>query len=128
MRMRYTWYHTNRRPASTGTERHHRQVNTYTVRASGEIAGNLLYAISKLANIRKSDGVYKVLGIQYAQYIKGEIDYTIKHAFTSRNSLSLHAGFGIGYTYGNSRMIPFEKRFYAVGANSVRGWSVRTLG
>lgn len=128
MRMGYTWYHTNRRPASSGPERHTRQVNTYTVRASGEIAGNLLYAISRLCGIHKSDGVYKVLGVQYAQYIKGEIDYTINHAFTSRNSLSFHAGFGIGYPYGNSKMIPFEKRFYAGGANGVRGWSVRTLG
>ncbi len=128
MRMGYTWYHTNRRPASSGPERHSRQVNTYTVRASGEIAGNLLYAISKIAGQKKSDGAYKIFGIQYAQYVKGEIDYTINHAFSSRNSISFHAGFGIGYPYGNSSMIPFEKRFYAGGANGVRGWSVRTLG
>lgn len=128
MRMGYTWYHTNRRPASTGPERHERQINTYTVRASGEVAGNVLWAISKLSKQHKSDGAYKVFGIQYAQYIKGEIDYTINHAFSTRNSLSFHAGFGIGYPYGNSKMIPFEKRFYAGGANGVRGWNVRTLG
>ena len=29
---------------------------------------------------------------------------------------------------GNSSVVPFEKRFYAGGANSVRGWGVRTLG
>lgn len=128
MRMGYTWYHTNRRPASSGPERHERQTNTYTVRASGEIAGNVLYAISKAAGLKKSNGAYKVFGTQFAQYVKGEIDYTINHAFSTRNSLSFHAGFGIGYPYGNSTMIPFEKRFYAGGANGVRGWSVRTLG
>ena len=128
MRMGYTWQHTNKRPASTSLVRQQRQVNTYTVRASGEIAGNLLYGISSLIGQKKSNGAYKIFGIQYAQYVKGEIDYTINHAFSSRNSLSFHTGFGIGYPYGNSSMIPFEKRFYAGGANGVRGWSVRTLG
>ena len=128
MRMGYTWYHTNRRPASSGPERHQRQINTYTVRASGEIAGNLLYAISSVAKLKKYGGAYKIFGTQFAQYIKGEIDYTINHAFSQNNSISFHAGFGIGYPYGNSKMIPFEKRFYAGGANGVRGWSVRTLG
>ena len=48
--------------------------------------------------------------------------------FDSRSSLAFHVGFGVGVPYGNSRMLPFEKRFYAGGANGVRGWSVRTLG
>ena len=56
------------------------------------------------------------------------MDYTIAHNFTPRHSLAFHAGFGIGVPYGNSRVLPFEKRFYAGGANGVRGWSVRTLG
>jgi outer membrane protein assembly factor BamA len=37
-------------------------------------------------------------------------------------------GFGVAYPYGNSTILPFEKRFFSGGANSVRGWSVRTLG
>lgn len=130
MRTGYTWYHTNRRPATTNTGlfRLPPQVNTYTWRASVETAGNILYAISNLAGQKKSDGAYKVFSIPYAQYVKGEIDYTINHSFSDRNSISFHAGFGVGYPYGNTSMIPFEKRFYAGGANSVRGWSVRSLG
>ena len=42
--------------------------------------------------------------------------------------MAFHVGAGIVYPYGNSDMVPFEKRYYSGGANSVRGWSVRTLG
>lgn len=130
MRTGYTWYHTNKRPATMGNELYRlpRQINTYTWRASVETAGNLLWAISEIAGVKKRNGAYKIFSIPFAQYIKGEIDYTINHAFSDRNSISFHAGGGIGYPYGNAKMIPFEKRFYAGGANSVRGWSVRTLG
>ena len=39
-----------------------------------------------------------------------------------------HVGLGIAYPYGNSTVLPFEKRYFSGGANSVRGWSVRSLG
>ena len=45
-----------------------------------------------------------------------------------RNNLLFHAEAGVAYPYGNSRMLPFEKRYYAGGANGVRGWPVRGLG
>ena len=35
---------------------------------------------------------------------------------------------GIAYPYGNSQVLPFEKRYFSGGPNSVRGWSVRSLG
>jgi outer membrane protein assembly factor BamA len=35
---------------------------------------------------------------------------------------------GLGIPYGNSYIIPYERRFFAGGANSVRGWSESTLG
>jgi outer membrane protein assembly factor BamA len=50
------------------------------------------------------------------------------HTFDWRNSLAFHTGLGLGYPYGNSTILPFEKRFYGGGANGVRGWGVRTLG
>jgi hypothetical protein len=128
MRMGYTWSHTNRRPATTTFERQTFQTNIYTMRASAETAGALLNALSHITGQKREDGVYKIFGIQYSQYLKGEFDYSISHNFTDRNSLAFHAGFGIAVPYSNSSMVPFEKRFYAGGANGVRGWGVRTLG
>lgn len=128
LRSGYTYYRTNRR-IPTGTANSFTvQPSVTTLRASAEIAGNLLYAISSAINQKKSDGAYKIFGIQYAQYVKGEVDWTYVRNFNNRNALAMHAGAGIAYPYGNSSMVPFEKRFYAGGANSVRGWGVRTLG
>lgn len=101
--------------------------NAYTLRASVETAGNLLYGISNLTDIPKSDG-YKIFGIRYSQYVKANFDYSFLHNFNKRHALAFHAGVGVGVPYGNSSVLPFEKRFYSGGANSVRGWSVRTLG
>lgn len=129
MRIGYSFYKTNARNQATNPlMRTTYQQNIWTVRASAETAGNILYAISNIIGQHKSDGAYKIFGIQYAQYVKGEIDYAFLHNFNKRMGIAFHAGFGIGYPYGNSSMIPFEKRFFAGGANSVRGWSVRTLG
>jgi len=129
MRMGYSYYHSNRRVANAaGSGGFSLQPYVTTLRVSAETAGNLLYGISSAIGQHRSDNVYKILGIQYAQYVKGEADYTYTRNFDRRNALSFHVGGGIAFPYGNSSMVPFEKRFYAGGANGVRGWSVRTLG
>ena len=50
------------------------------------------------------------------------------YSLNNNNNIALHCGFGIAYPYGNSKVLPFEKRYFSGGANSVRGWSVRQLG
>lgn len=103
--------------------------NSYSIRFNIESAGNLLYGASKLFNLQKnSDGNYSILNTGYAQYLKGDFDYVKNLIIDKRNSLAFHVGFGIAYPYGNSVILPLEKRYFAGGANSVRGWSVRTLG
>lgn len=128
MRMGFTYQRSNRRIPTATNNSFTMQPSITTFRASAEMAGNLLYGISSLIGQGKSDGAYKIFGIQYAQYVKGEVDYTHVRNLNSRNALAMRASFGIGYPYGNSTAIPFEKRFYAGGANGVRGWGVRTLG
>ena len=103
--------------------------NSYSIRAGFESAGNILYGISKMLNMRKNkDGEYAILGIPYAQYLKGDFDFAKNIIIDHRNSLAFHAGIGIAVPYGNAKVVPFEKRYFSGGANSVRGWSVRNLG
>ena len=102
---------------------------SHAVRANIETAGNVLGAAASVFKFNKNDnGQYTLFNIAYAQYVKGDFDYTKAIVFDEHNSLVLHAGLGIAYPYGNSTMLPFEKRYFSGGANSVRGWSVRRLG
>ena len=68
------------------------------------------------------------LDIAFAQYVKGDVDFARYFHLDYRRQLVFHVGFGIAYPYGNSNVLPFEKRYFSGGANSVRGWSVRSLG
>ncbi len=103
--------------------------NSYTLRFNVEAAGNLMYALAKASGMhRNSDGEYSLLNIPFAQYVKGDIDYARNVLIDPKNSIAWHVGLGIAYPYGNATLIPFEKRYFSGGANSVRGWSVRDLG
>ena len=102
---------------------------TYAIKANVETAGNALSLASNIFDFTKnSEGQYTFVRLAFAQYAKGDFEFTRYFQFDYRNQLVFHIGFGIAYPYGNSRVLPFEKRYFAGGANSVRGWSVRSLG
>jgi len=122
MRIGYAGTHTSFNP--------NQPMRDYSIeRYSIETAGNFLYALSHvLGNVKDSTGSYKLFGIRYAQYVKAEFNLTHHQIFDKDNRFVYHFNFGIGIPYGNGDVIPFEKRFYSGGANSVRGWSESTLG
>lgn len=101
----------------------------YSFRAGVESSGNLLNVGSRLLGAsRNEDGQHTFLNIAYAQYVKGDFDVVVRAKLDKRNSLVLHMGLGVAYPYGNSRVLPFEKRYFAGGANGLRGWNVRSVG
>lgn len=105
------------------------QTNGMQIRCGVELAGNLLYGLSRLLSThRDANGQYNLFGIAYSQYAKFDFDFAKSFILNERNSLAAHVGFGIGLPFGNSTILPYEKRYFAGGANSVRGWSVRELG
>ncbi len=103
--------------------------NSYSFRFNIEEAGNLLYGFSKLVNKHPKDGeAFKMGNIDFAQYIKLDLDFSKNFVIDERNSVVFHSGLGVGIPYGNSKSLPFEKLYFSGGANSVRGWHVRSLG
>lgn len=102
---------------------------SHAIRANIETAGNVLRGLAKTFGMQKNDQAqYTLFNIAFAQYVKFDFDFSKVFKFDKNNALALHAGFGIAYPYGNSKVLPFEKRYFSGGANSVRGWSVRGLG
>jgi hypothetical protein len=125
MKTGYQLTYNSQRPNTPSTH----NVGGYQVKMGVETAGNLLYGISHLMKYRPPEGEpFKIFNIAYSQYAKFDFDYAKSFILDKRSSLALHAAFGIAIPYGNSTIVPYEKRYFSGGANSVRGWSVRSLG
>lgn len=95
-----------------------------------ETAGNLLRALARPCKfeIDPISGNYIFLKTQFSQFAKADLSVTYNHVFHPKHKLVFHTDLGVAIPYGNSQTIPFEKRYFAGGANSVRGWSARSLG
>ncbi|MBQ9385966.1 MAG: BamA/TamA family outer membrane protein [Bacteroidaceae bacterium] len=118
----YTYYYSNARINSTAPFQ-------YTFRVGVETSGNMLNLLSEPLGFEQNEsGQYKFLGVAFAQYVKQDFAFTANWRMDRMNNLVAHVEWGIAVPYGNSTSLPFEKRYFAGGANSVRGWAVRELG
>lgn len=92
-------------------------------------AGNVLYGLSHLLGQEKAgSGEYELFGTNYAQFVKAEIDYSGLRRLGEGNAFAYRLGLGAAIPYGNSRFVPVDLRYFVGGANSIRGWSARSLG
>jgi len=96
-------------------------------RWTNDIAGNLLSVFNN-SLATDTTGVKMIWNTPYAQYFK--TDFTLGYTYRPYSTYAIATRFnvGVGYAYGNSRVLPFEKLFYAGGANSLRGWQARSVG
>lgn len=106
------------------------KLNDYIyIRSNFETGGNLLYAIDNLVKAPKnSSGYYTLLNIQYAQYVRPDFDFRYYEKLGKQHTIVYRFYAGIGIAYGNSIALPFEKAFFAGGANDLRGWKMGYLG
>ena len=101
----------------------------FHIRAGVDVAGLIPRLATALGGSKtNAEGYEEIIGISYAEYVKTDFDFSHTYPFDDKNSLAIQFGLGVAVPYGNSIVLPFEKRYFAGGANSVRGWSTRTLG
>ncbi len=94
-----------------------------------DMSGNLLSAFNKFMPT-DSAGYHTVWNAPYSQFARIELSVaqTWKFGKNNKQALAVRALGGFGYAYGNSAKMPFERLFWAGGANSLRGWSGRSVG
>ena len=98
-------------------------------RLSFDVSGNVISLFNSAMPLN-GFGQHTIWDIPYAQYVRGELQLgqTIRFGGAANQAVALRFLVGAGYGYGNSTTVPFEKQFYAGGANSMRGWQARALG
>lgn len=127
MSMGYNFYISNQQVVNQSRNSAGRDI--WSLRVNAEVAGNTLLLLSKIIDLKKDEnGDYNIFGLPFEQYARLDMDWSYSKYLTDRSRLAYHVAGGVAVPYGNSQTVPFEKRYYAGGANSVRGWSVRTLG
>lgn len=94
-----------------------------------DIAGNMLSIFKPLME-KNSNGAGMIWNTPYSQFVRAEVTLgrTWMWGKKVNQSLATRLVAGAGHAYANSDALPFEKHFYAGGANSMRGWQARTLG
>ncbi len=98
------------------------------VRINLEAAGNLLYGGYRMLAPEPGDEKYSLFGVDFAQYVKADVDFRTYDFFYEDISLVLRGFLGAGFAYLNSAAMPFEKQYFSGGANSIRAWQVKNLG
>jgi len=93
--------------------------------ASFTEAGNIASGIWSLCGVK---GTKKLLGTPFSQFVKlqGQLVWT-RH-FGHQSDLATRVFLGAAHAYGNRDELPYREQFYVGGSNSVRAFSVRTLG
>jgi outer membrane protein assembly factor BamA len=88
-----------------------------------DIAGNLLGLGQDLA-----EAPNQLLGLQYARYVKADIDFRHYLKLWRQSQLVSRVFAGAGYPYGDSQSLPFVKQYFSGGPNSLRAFRVRSVG
>lgn len=98
----------------------------YGIEANISEAGHLPALFYR--NKDESGRPFTLLGAPYAQFIKGTLEFRYNYRFGPKSQVATRLFGGAVYSYGNTNVAPYTEQFYAGGANSIRGFNVRSIG
>jgi hypothetical protein len=117
-KMRYTYTYTS--PASYR--------NPITWETTVSEAGNLTSLVYMAGGKKWNEEDKEMFKNPYSQFVKVETDFTKRWRLSNTSQLVAHLNAGVIYSYGNSSVTPFSETFYVGGANSIRAFTVRSIG
>lgn len=90
-------------------------------------AGNLFDVIWRACGVK---GEKKLFGTPFSQFIKGQAQFVYSRRLIPKTDhwLVSRVLIGAAHAYGNSQEVPYSEQFYIGGANSIRAFTVRSIG
>ncbi len=90
-------------------------------------AGNIFSGIYSLCGVK---GEKKLFGTPFSQFVKGQAQVVYSRRLVPKKDVWLVSRLLVGaeHAYGNSSEVPYSEQFYIGGANSIRAFTVRSLG
>lgn len=99
--------------------------NTLNWQFSVQEAGNVFWAIYRACGKK---GEKELFGTPFSQFIKGQTQLVWGRRLGGDNWLVSRVAVGAAHAYGNSSQVPYAEQFYVGGANSIRAFTVRSIG
>lgn len=88
-------------------------------------AGNIFWAIYRACGVK---GEKMLFGTPFSQFVKGQCQLVYNRRLFGESHLVSRIALGLEHAYGNSSEVPYAEQFYCGGANSVRAFTVRSIG
>lgn len=91
-------------------------------------AGNATAGIFALSGKPFNTKDKKLFGTPFAQFVKLTSELHKSFRLNDKVQLATRIMGGVIYSFGNSNSAPYKEQFYVGGANSVRAFTIRTVG
>ena len=105
---------------------------TYNWNASFEAVGSLAYLLDEYVDTGDYEGFTggdpQIFGTPYSQFLKLSGQFSFARDLDEQQQIAGRVFLGAMTPYGKADDTPDERRFYAGGPNSMRGWLFNTLG
>ena len=70
----------------------------------------------------------RLLNVPFAQFVKLNTEFRHLWNMDKNNKIASRVALGALFSYGNATIAPYSEQFYVGGANSIRAFTVRSIG
>ncbi len=88
-------------------------------------AGNIFWGIYRALGDK---GEKELFGTPFSQFVKGSTQLVYNRRLIGNSRLVSRLAVGVAHAYGNASEVPYSEQFYVGGANSIRAFTVRSIG